>query len=829
VHELRLTLRALSRHPAFTWNAVLSLALGIGATVAIFSVLDRAVIRPLPIPEPERLVLLYQQGPLDGSVSSDEPGGPSFSYPLFRGLQRAQTSLTGLAGSRRLDAHVAYGGEAAAADVHRVSGNYFDVVGVRPALGRLLGPDDDGMPGEHPVAVLSHRYWTARWGADPGMLNRTILVNGYPFTVVGVAAQGFDGDRRGEPVDLFVPISMNRQLLPDWNGFEDRRDHWVTLLGRLRPGTPAETAAAALGVAYRGEVEQDIARLGPRSDEYLRRHRARKLVLREGQWGRGGMRERAGPPLAVLFAMAALLLVMACANVTSLQLARATAREPEIAVRAALGASRRRLVGDQLRESALLGTIAAVTGLVVAQGALRGLLAMLPAEASGLLSARLDWRLVLFCCGIGAAAVALFGIYPAVVAWRSDLVRWLKTHAADANRGSRRGTLRRALVTAQIGLSLLLVVSAGLLARTFVALVRTDLGLQPDHLLTFALDPKLSRYSDAAALALYEDVTARLRGLPGVVLVSAARVPAIAGHASSGQVTVEGFVPPDEESSESSFNAVGPDYFRTMGMPLVSGRELAESDRAGRPKVAVVNETFVRRFIGTSPPLGRRFAWGLGRVKLDIEIVGVVRDARYSSMREPPPPVFHVPYAQAERQGRLQFYVRTGRDPEALVAEVRRVVAAVDANLPVRDLKTMSRQIADNVRSERVLMLVSGCFAGLATLLAAVGIYGVLAHDVAGRTREIGVRRALGARTSQVWRLVLRQARLPLLVGVPAGLAASAGAGKVLQAVVAGTPPLEPAVYAGATAFVVAVALLGACVPARRASRVDPAVALRTD
>jgi predicted permease len=830
VPELRLTLRALARQPAFTLNATFSLALGIGATTAIFSLLDRAVFRRLPVRDPDRLVLLYQPGPLDGSVSSDEQGGPSFSYPLFRGLQRSQTGLAGLAGARRLDAHLAYGGDATTGVVHRVSGNYFDVLGVPPALGRVLGPDDDRVPGAHSVAVLGYAYWAARWGSDPGMLNRTIIVNGHPFTIVGVAARGFDGERKGGSIDVFVPISMNQQVVPDWHGFDDRRDHWVTLVGRLRPGMTLEQAAVGLEGAYRAELEQDIAHLKGRSDEYLQRYRSKRLVLQPGQWGRGGMRQRAGPPLAVLLGMAALLLVMACTNVTSLQLARATAREREVAVRVALGASRGRVMLDLLRESLVLGGAAAVVGLLIAQVALRGVLALVPSGASTLVSATVDARILGFCLAVTAAATVLFGWYPALRSWRPDLIRWLKTQSVDSANSRRGGALRRSLVAAQICVSLVLVVCAGLLARSFARLVRTDLGIEPERLLTFSLDPKLNRYSDTRALALYDEVATRLRALPGVVLVSAARVPAIAGYASSGHVTVEGFTPADESAAECSFNVVGPDYFRTMGTPLVAGRELEPSDDARSPKVAVVNEAFVRRFIGDAQPLGRRFGFGLGRsVRRDLEIVGVVRDARYSSISAAVPPVYHVPYRQAEEQSGLQFYVRTNVDPVALVGDVRRTVAALDPHLPVGDLKTMRRQIADNVRGDRLLSLATGCFAGVACLLAAIGIYGVLAYDVARRTREIGVRRALGARSTEVRRLVLGQAARLLLLGVPMGLAASAGAGKLLQAVLVDAPSTEPLVYAGAVAFVVAIAALAACVPARRASRVDPVVALRSE
>lgn len=832
MHELRLTLRALARQPAYTVSAVLSLALGIGANTAIFSLLDQALLRPLPVRNPEELVFLYQPGPLDGSSSSDEQGGPSFSYPFFRGLQQQQAAFTGLAGARRLEANLAYGGEASPGTAHRVSGNYFDVLGVGAALGRPLGPEDDRIAGAHPVAVLSHRYWTARWGADPGMLNRTILVNGQPLTIVGVAAKGFDGERRGATVDVFVPITMNRELMPDWNGFDDRRDHWATLVGRLKPGLTLDAAATILNVAYRAQLEEDLAtRRGPRGEEYRRAYRAKRIVLRPGQWGRGGLRERAGPPLLLLMAMTMLVLLMACANVTSLQLARGTARAHEVAVRLALGASRLRLMRHLLRESFVLAGAAAAVGLLIAYGIVRGLLAALPGGTSTVLTAGLDGRVLLFCLALAVAATVLFGLYPSVQASRPDLVGSLKTHGGETSPASAAGLFRRSLVTLQVAVSLLLLVCAGLLARSFVGLTRIDLGIRTDRLLTFSIDPKLSRYTDARALALYDEVTSRLAALPGGALVSASRVPAIAGNTSSGNITVEGFTPPDEDASDTSFNVVGPDYFRTMGIPLVAGREFTGRDDASAPKVAVVNETFVRQFLAGREPLGRRFGWGVGnRVKPDIEIVGIARDSKYSSMREAPPAVYYVPYRQATQQSGLQFYVRTTTgDPQALAPAVRSTVAAVDPSVPVRDLKTMRRQIEDNVRADRLLSVFTACFAGLASLLGAIGLYGVLAYDVARRTREIGVRVALGAQAAQVRRLVFRQTALVLAVGTAAGLAAAAGAGKLLQAVLFGTVPWDPLVYGSALTLVVLMALVAAYVPARRASSVDPMVALRNE
>jgi putative ABC transport system permease protein len=830
VEDLRLTLRALSRQPTYTLSAVLSLALGIGANAAIFSLLDQALLRSLPVRNPRDLVLLYQPGPLDGASSTDEAGGPSFSYPLFRGLQEQQTPFTGLAGARVTTASLSYEGVALPGSAHRVSGNYFAVLGVRAAIGRVLDETDDRTPGASPVAVLSYRYWTSRWGAHPSVLNRKINVNGYPMTIVGVAEKGFDGERRGASVDVFVPISMNREITPDWNGFEDRRDHWVTLFARLKPDQTPEAAAAAINLAYRAQLEEDIARLGSRSEEFLQRYRAKRIVLTPGGWGRGGMREQARTPLLVLMGMTLLVLLMACANVTSLQLARGAARAHEIAVRLAIGASRLRLMRQLLTESFVLAGAAAVLGLLAAQWILRFLLPAIPVGDPELLSAALDARVLCFCLILSAATTVLFGMFPALQASRPDLVASLKAQSGGSHSGPQRALFRRSLVTAQVAVSLLLLVCAGLFTRTFVALTHIDLGMQTEHLMTFSIDPKLDRYSDPQARALYDELSDRLAALPGVVLTSAAQVPAVGGSASGGSVTVEGFTPPDSDASESSLNVVGPDYFRTMGIPLVVGRELTRDDEMGAPKVAVVNEAFVRHFLPGQSPLGRRFGWGVGRrVQLDIEIVGVVRDAKYRSLRESPSPVYYVPYRQARQQRALHFYVRTSADPDAVEPLVRRAVSTLAPNVPVRDLKTMRQQIDENVGAERLLAALTVSFGGLATILAAIGLYGVLAYDVARRTREIGIRMALGARLAQVRGLVIRQVGLTLAIGTAIGLAAAVAAGRLIQATLFGTAPWDPVVYASALSVIVLMAFAAAHVPARRASRVDPMVALRDE
>jgi predicted permease len=828
-HDFRAILRTLVRAPGYALTAVLSVALGVGANTAIFSLIDQVLLRRLPVEHPGELVFLYHPGPLEGSVSTEESGGPSFSYPVFRALQREPGALTAVAGARSTSATVGQAGHALAGTVHRVSGNYFGLLGVRPALGRLLGEEDDRHPGEHAVAVLSHRAWITRWGADPAVLGRTVTVNAVPMTIVGVAARGFDGERPDASPDVFVPIGMNREITPDWNGFEDRKDHWVTLLARLAPGMDRDAAEAAINGPYRAQLEEDIARFGRRDEEFLRRYRAKRIVLKAGEHGRGGLREEARPALLVLMGMTLLVLLMACANLTSLQLARGAARAREVAVRLAIGASRGRLIRQLLMESLLLAAAGAVLAIAAAYWILRALLAYLPPTGASHLSAHLDGRVLAFCAVLAALSGLLAGLYPALQASRPDLVSSLKGQSGDARARRSSGRVRRSLVVTQVAVSLALLVGAGLFARTFVNLTRIDLGIVADDLVTFSLEPKLNRYDDARSAALYDELASRLAALPGVESVSAARIPALGHSTSSGNITVEGFTPADEEASDSRYNVVGPGYFRTMGTPLVAGREFVRGDDAAAAKVAVVNEAFVRHFFAGRDALGRRFAWGVGRrVTPDIEIVGIVRDAKYSSLRETPPRVFYTPYRQAQRQTGLHFYVRTAVAPRSMVAPIRQRVAALDPALPVEP-EPLRRRIEEGVGAERLLSVLTASFACLATGLAALGLYGVLGYDVARRTREIGVRMALGARHRQVRALVLKDVAVLVGVGVAAGVAAAAAAGRLLQALLFGTTAWDPFVYASAAAVVVLTGLASAYLPARRASRVDPMVALRQE
>jgi predicted permease len=827
---IRHTIRSLARTPLYTLTAILSLALGIGATTAIFSLMDRVLLRQLPVKNPGELAFLYHPGPLQGSSSTSEQGGPAFSYPMFREMQSQQTAFTGLAGSYEVAASVAYNNAAANARALLVSGNYFQLLGVAADMGRVFDENDDRVDGGHPLVVMTHAYWTSRFGADPGLLNRTVIVNGRAMTVVGVARKGFSGEMPGTVPDLFVPISMMREMTPDWNGLKDRRDYWVTLFGRMKPGETLERAATAINVTYQPELQQDIALLKNRTEETLKKYRAKKIVLRPGHYGRGQLREQGRKPLQLLLAMTVLVLLIACANVANLQLTRALARSRETAVRLALGASRRQLAGRLLLESAIVAGTGAVLGLGVAYGTLRGILATLPARTvgPGVLTATLDVRMLAFALLLAATTVLVFGLYPALQASRAELTSALRDQNNQATASRSTGFFRKGLVTLQTAISLLLLISAGLFGKTLLNLTKVNLGIRTDHLLTFILTPKLNGYSEERTGQLYHDLRERLAALPGVTSATGARVAAIAGSNSSGNMTVEGFTPRGDGDDTSRFNEVGPDYFRTLGIPLIAGREFAESDGAGAPKVAVVNEAFVRHFIPNRNPIGTQVMRGSDtRVKYDTVIVGVVKDAVYSNMREPAPPVYFSAFAQARQQRNMNFYVRTVTDPLQAATAVRGAVAALDPNLPVTNMRTMQAQIDTNVASERLLSILTGTFAALATLLAAIGLYGVLAFNVARRTREIGIRMALGATTPQVRGLVVREVAVMIGIGMVVGLGSAVAAGRLIESVLFETRPADPWILTTAAGILALIAFVAAYVPARRATAVDPMIALR--
>jgi predicted permease len=832
--NLKLAIRGLFRTPFVTSVAVISLALGIGANAAIFSLFNEILLRPLPVQEPERLVNLSVPGPKPGSQSCNNAGDCDevLSYPMFRDLQRVQTAFAGIAAHRTFGANLASRGQTLSAEGMLVSGSYFPVLGVQPALGRLLGPGDDRAPGDSHVVVLSHAFWDSRFGRDPNILNQPLVVNGQTLTVVGVAPRGFEGTTLGTRPRIYVPITMRALMQPglsgdDPAGFENRRAYWIYAFGRLKPGVTLEQARTALQAPYRAILNDVEAPLQEgMSEATMKRFRAREILLEAGGRGQSSIDTEARAPLTLLLSVTGLVLLIACANIANLLLARAAGRTGEMAVRLSIGASRRHLIAQLLTESLLLAALGGIAGLVVAHWTLVAVASMMPTEAAETLPTSVDATMLVFTAAVTLATGLLFGLFPAWHSTRPDVGPLLKGQSGQPAGARAAARFRTPLATLQIALSMALLISAGLFTRSLVNVSRVDLGLDIENLVTFSVSPELSAYTPEQSLVFFDRLEKELAATPGVSAVAASLVPAIAGSNWGTDVRVEGFESGPDIDSNARFNRVGAGYFRTMGIPLIGGREFTEADVEASPKVAIVNQQFAKKFNLGQDAVGKRIGVGPEET-LDTEIVGLVADAKYSEVKGQVPPLFFRPYRQDGKNGRLSFYVRTRLDPDEFLQTIPRVVAQLDPNLPIDNLRTMRVQVRENVFLDRFVSVLSAAFAILATLLAAVGLYGVLAYTVAQRTREIGLRMALGAEPARVRNMVLRQVGIMTAIGGVVGLLASLWLGSVAGALLYELQGRDPMVLAGAAVVLSAVALGAGFIPAWRASRVEPMLALR--
>ena len=816
--------------------AVLSLALGIGVNTAIFSVFERLLLRRLPVPAAGQIVNVTSPGPKPGSRSTSNSGRVEavFSYPLFRDLEQLEVGGLRLAGHRDVSANLAFNGQTSEAKGLLVSGHYFSALGVTPALGRLLGPEDDRVPGAHAVAVLSHDYWTTRFGADPGVIGKTLVVNGEPMTIVGVAHEDFAGTTTLDRTQVFLPLMMAQRSFPDssWNGMTARNNHWLYIFGRLEAGVTREQAQALLKVPFTTlvrDVEFPALRsgMGDRDrEEFLQR----QLLLEDGSRGRNAGRGEAQAILLLMFAITGFVLAIACANVANLLLARVADRTTEISVRLSIGASTARLLRLLLVEACVLGVLGSVGALVVSRITLNGLVAMMPAEDGATLAFQTNTSVLLFTVALGLVTAVLFGLFPALHGVRTGIAAGIHAQSTRTSGSRSAKRFRASLATAQIALATALLATAGLFVVSLVNLARSELGIQREGLVTFRLSPYLNGYSPERALALFERVEDELRGIPGVVAVTSSTMSVLASDSWNNNVTVEGFDAGPDGNTTVSVTRTSLDYFRTLGIPMLAGREFTRADGPDAPKVAIVNEAFARKFNLGSQVIGKRLAMGAGGNRpLDIQIVALVRDAKYSEVREPAPPQLAMPYRQ-DRVGPLTFYARTSSaDTRALVSAIPSLVARLDANLPIANLRTMDDQIWDNTARDRVLSTLSTAFAVLATVLAAIGLYAVLAYGVSQRLREVGIRIALGAKGADVRRLVLGHVTRIALIGSAVGAALAFGMGRLAGAMLIGVDGYDATVIAGAAMLAVIVALLAGALPARRASAVNPIEALRAD
>jgi predicted permease len=702
---------------------------------------------------------------------------------------------------------------------------------VPPALGRVLTADDDRSPGGHPVTVLSHGYWQRRFGGDSGILNKIITVNGHSLTVVGVSAPGFSGFQAGRKADLFVPIMMKAPMTPAWDGLEDPKDYWLQLAGRLKPGLSRERAEAALQPTFRPMLQALVPGIKGWDAPRLQEFRNRKLLLLPGFLGRTNLKQQFGTPLLSLMGMVGLVLLIACSNLAGLLAARGAARQREYGIRLAIGASRGQLLRQSTVECLVFSLVGGALGVAVASWILQALLSTFPPDADlRQIAAQVDPRVLGFAALLSLAAGLLFGVGPAYRAARLDPARTLRGQGrgnASASREILR--FRGWLVTAQVALTLVLLVSAGLFTRSLRNLGQVELGLKPDHVLSFSLSPDLNGYSPVRTAALARRLTDGLAAVPGVRGVTASEVATMTGSDWSTGVRTSAGATKSKDDSQVYRNAIGPDYFSTLGIALVAGREFGWQDAAAAPAVAVVNETTARQFFPGKSAIGQRVGFGRDKTDIDIEIVGVVRNSKSSQLSEAERPFVYTPYLQSEDLGPLTFYLRGSGSLDPYAAAIRTEVRRIDPQLPVYDIKPLDVQIDESLLTERLVFLLSISFGGLAALLAAIGIYGVLAFSVAQRRQEIGVRMALGADPPAIRRLIMNEVVRFLLVGAAIGLPVAYALGRAVESLLYGVHAADASIFAMGTALLAIVALAAAYPPARRASRTNAIDALRNE
>lgn len=821
----------LLKTPFVTAIAVASLALGIGANAAIFSLFNDILLQPLPVAAPNRLVNFSAPGPKQGSTSCGQAGDCDevFSYQMFRDLEAQTTSLSGIA------AHVAFGANLSVKNAPStgegmfVSGSYFGVLGLAPAAGRLLAKSDDDVVGAHYVTVLSYEFWQERFAGDPSAVGQTMIINGQTFSIIGVGPQDFHSTTLGSRPNVFVPLTMYDVVQNGRSPFERRTQYWLYLFGRLKPEATIAQASTDINTSYSrilSEVEGPLQE--GMSDKTMELFKAKKVVLSPGQRGQSSVHAEASTPLNMLFAITGIVLLIACANIANLLLARGANRATEMGVRLALGASRRQLIMQLLTEAVLLAFIGGVVSLLVAQWTLRGIGALVPAEVSSTFTLNIQWPVILFAAAMSIATGVIFGLFPALHSTRTDLISTIRAGAGQITGGKGAARFRSTLVTVQIALSMMLLISAGLFLKSLVNISRVDLGVKVDQIVTFGLSPERNAYDSTRSAALFDRVEREMSAIPGVTAVTSSLVPLLAGSNWGTGVYVQGFAHGPDVDNNSRYNEIGAGYMKTIGVALLAGREFTESDRQGSAQVAIVNEAFAKKFNITANPVGT-FMSNRGPDSLTIQIVGLVKDAKYSEVKQVVPPLFYSPWRQDARVGSMYFYVKTQLPPEQLLAAIPPVLKQIDPTLPVEDLRTMPQQIQQNIFLDRMISVLSAAFAVLATLLAGVGLFGVLSYSVQQRTREIGIRMALGADRGRVRFMVLKQVGTMLAVGSVVGVTAAMGLGRAAQSLLFGLEGHDPVVFALAVLLLACIALVAGYIPARRAAQVNPMQALRYD
>jgi predicted permease len=830
--DIRYGIRTLAKNPVFSLIAIATLALGIGANTAMFSLLDQVVLRLLPVKQPEQLMIVAVRGNNYGNSFGDN----DVSYPMYEDLRDRNRVFSGMFCRFPTSVTLGVGNHAARIQAELVSGSYFPVLGVDAALGRTITPSDDRVPDGHPVAMLSYSFWRSYFHADRSILGRAISLNGYAMTVIGVARPGFDGVELGNPAKVFVPIMMKTEMTPYWDGIKDRRRRlkWVTAYGRLKPGVNAQQAQEWLQSLLHGILEMevqepDFRKYSSRDREDFLRNRI-ELVPGSDSHLRDQMRK----PLWVLIALTAAVLLLACANVANLLLARATARKREMAVRLAIGAGRARIARQLLVESLLLSGAGALLGLGLAFVADRLLLNMyLPAgeAADFAVTAVPDLRVLGFGLCVMLLTGVAFGMLPAIQSAHTEIAPTLKDTGGAVIRGSI--LARKLLVCTQVGLSLLLLVGAGLFVRTLRNLRNQGPGFPADHLLSFSVDPSLSGYSDERTRLFDEQLRTMLTSAPGIESVGLSSVPLLQGSAWKNAISAEGSEPKPIQD-QPFLDQVSPGLFRTLGIPILAGRDFTLQDAgANGGGQAMINETFAREYFPGRNPIGLHIGLvdfeSLTRSKPNTEVIGVVKDTKFRDLREPTTPQAYFSYLEGSHFRGISVYVRTRSDPRQMMDRIRELMRQFDPNVPIVDLQIMDDQLDASLRTERLVASLSAVFGGLATLLAVIGLYGVMAYAVARRTREMGIRMALGATRGNVVGLVMREVSILVIAGLVAGASLALASANLIRSQLFGLNPHDPWTLIGAAFSLAIAAGIAGFIPALRASSVDPTSALRQE
>jgi predicted permease len=814
MQDVRYGLRTLRKSPGFTAVAVLSLTLGVGANTAIFSLVDAVLLKLLPVKSPEQLVLL--------DAFNQRGEQRNFSYQVFEQLRARKQSFSGvfaaLDGTSRMEmSEQGSGGRTEQAEVQLVSGEYFEVLGVNAVIGRTLTAADNQTPGAHPVAMLSYDFWQRRFAGDVSVIGKGVTLKSHPFTIIGVTPPAFFGEAVGRAPDIWAPLMMQPTFDRGQSYLGDSNTGWLRILSRLKPGVSEAQAQASLAMQLE-QIKADPTDLG-RSARNIAR-----IELSPGGRGLADFRTRFSKPLRILMAAVGLVLLIACANVANLLLARATTRSREVAIRLAIGAGRFRLIRQFLTESVLLAAVGGALGLLLAWWGSHFLLILVSSDSSAIpIDVTPNARILGFTILVSLLTALIFGIAPALAATRQDVNAALKI----TNFARPRLSLSRFLVIAQVALSLLLLTGAGLFVRTLRNLRTLDLGFAAESVLQARINPIASGYKQEQLPDLYRRLLERLNSAPGVSSASMAGSGFRTGNSRTCCLAVEGYINRPDEDREVQTNSVTPGYFKTIGLPLLLGRDFTPQETGSRPgefpKIAIINETMARYYFGEASPLGKRFGWGDSpQLKFDTEIIGVVKDANYGSLRDKTRRLIYFP-----NQGDTLLVARAAGPVAPLAATIRREIEAVDKGLEISGVRTVPQLRDQALVQERLLAKLSSFFALLALLLACIGLYGVMSYDVARRTHEIGVRMALGAEALDVLRLVLRETMSLVVIGLIAGLGAALATSRLIASLLYELSPNDPLTIGLASLLLLTVAALAGYLPARRAAQVDPMVALR--